>query len=70
MAAIACVDRLGFADDLDVAMRRQQPAHRLARQMFVVDDQDPHGSPSSTSAATTFGSGPARSLSVNRCRPG
>ena len=32
----------------------QQAAQRAARQGFVVDDHDPHGSPSRTRLATTF----------------
>ena len=59
---------LRFADDLDIGMRRQQPAHGLARQMLVVDDQDPeHGSPSSVSLATTLS---PLSPSVKAWRPG
>ena len=60
----------GLADDLGVGMRGQQAPHRLARQMLVVDDQDPHGSPSSTSVATTLFSPAPRSASVNWWRPG
>ena len=61
-------DTLGLADDLDPGMRGQQAAHRLARQMLVVDDQDAeHGSPSSTSAATTLLPTPSR---VKLWRPG
>ncbi len=60
----------GLADDLGVGMRGQQAPHRLARQMLVVDDQDPHGSPSSTSVATTLSVPPSPPLSVNRWRPG
>ena len=47
-------ERIRLADDLDVRMRRQQAAQRAARQGFVVDDHDPHGSPSRTRLATTF----------------
>ena len=64
------LDRLRLAHDLDPGMVGQQPAHRLARQVLVVDDQDPHGSPSSTSVATTLGSGPPCSRKLNWCRPG
>ena len=32
-------------DDIDRPMRRQQAAHRRPREGFIIDDQDPHGSP-------------------------
>ena len=45
---------LGLAHDLDLGMGRQQASHCLARQMLVIDDQDPEqGSPSSMRVAIT-----------------
>lgn len=45
---------LGLAHDLDRGMVGQQATHRLARQMLVIDNQNPEqGSPTSTRAAIT-----------------
>ena len=60
----------GLADDLGFGMRGQEAPHGLARQMLVVDDQDPHGSPSSTKVATTLFCPGSRSASVKLWRPG